>query len=65
MVDYEQLKLVVMKVRWVPRLVEGQCAVKRDRHGFWTCKLDVIKNSRTRNAYVYPGQVSPVFFMND
>ena len=52
MVDYGQLKPVIMKVAWVPQLVEGQSAVKRDRHGFWMCKLGVVDNSATRNLCV-------------
>ena len=49
MVDYWQLKLVVMKVGWVPRFVEGHSTIKRNRHGFWTCKLDLVENSKRRN----------------
>ena len=65
MVDYGQLKPVFLKVAWISRLVEGQSAVKRDRHGFWSCKLGEVDNSTTRNPFGYPSQVSPVFFMCD
>ena len=65
MVDYDQLKPELMKVAWVPRTVEGKSAVRKDRHGFWMCKLGEVDNSLTRNPFLYPSQVSPVFFMSD
>lgn len=65
MVDYTVLKPVLMKASWVSHVVEGRSAIKRDRHGFWTCRLGRKEDPAIKNPYVYPSHVSQVFFMGD
>ena len=65
MVDYGLLKPVLMNVSWVKQVVDGRRTVKKDRHGFWTCKLNEREDPTIHNPYVYPKLVTQVFFMSD
>ena len=45
--------------------VEGRSTIKKDRHGFWTCKLNEKEDFCLQNPYVYPRLVSQVCFMSE
>ena len=52
--------MVVMKADWVKREM-----LRRDRMGFWTCKLDVREERRQMNPYILPMNAEQVFFLED
>ena len=49
MVDYGDLKPVLMKVSWVKHTRQGQRMIKKDRHGFWMYKLDEREDPIAKN----------------
>ena len=65
MLDYGDLKLVMMKVSWVKHTRQGQSMIKKDRHGFWMCKLDEREDLAAKNQFIFPSHVAQVFFISD
>ena len=63
--DVSGLYNVLMKVSWVKQSAQGQITIRKDRHGFWICKLNEREDSRIENPYVFPTHVSQVFFIQD
>ena len=59
-VSFSGWDIVVMKVEWV-----GQESIRKDRMGFWTCKLDARGGRSRINPYILPVNAEQVFFMED
>lgn len=52
--------MIIMKAEWVKRDM-----LRRDRMGFWTCKLDSREDRKRLNPYILPLNVEQIFFMED
>ena len=65
MVDYSDLKPVLMKASWMKHFVQGHSTIKKDCHGLWMCKLDKREDPIVKNPYIFPCHVTQVFFMSD
>ena len=65
MMDYGELKPVLMKVSWVKHTNQGERTIKKDRHGFWRCKLDEREHPTTKKPFIFLSHVAQVFFMSD
>ena len=44
---------------------QGHRTIKKEQHGFWTCKLDKRKDPITKNPFVFPSRVVQVLFVSD
>ena len=65
LISYGKLNCVVMQGDWIKSSDQGRAAIRKDRLGFWS----VLYNARDRgphvNPFVFPSNVSQVFFMED
>ena len=59
-VSFSGWNIVVMKVEWV-----NQESLRKDRMGFWMCKLGVRGGRGRINPYILPLNAEEVFFMED
>lgn len=65
LISYGKLNCVLMQGDWIKPTEQGRAAIRKDRLGFWS----VLYNARDRgsqvNPFVFPCNVSQVFFMDD
>ena len=65
LVTYGGVTCVVMEGSWIKTRDQGRRVVRKDSYGFWTVQFNCREISDKDNPYVYPGNVSQVFFIAD
>ena len=65
LVTYLGLNCVVMEGSWIKSRDQGRRVVKKDPFGFWTVQYQSRERRAKDNPYVYPANVSQVFFIED
>ena len=59
-VSFSGWNIVFLKAEWVK-----QDMLKKDRLGFWSCRLDIREDHRRINPFILPVNVEQIFFMED
>ena len=65
LVTYGKLSCVVMRGTWMKSTDQWRASVKKDRMGFWSVLYEARAADSRHNPFVFPSQVSQVYFMDD
>ena len=65
LISYLGFNCVLMEGSWIKSSSQGRRVIKKDSYGFWTVKYSCREVRDKDNPYVYPSNVSQVFFVDD
>lgn len=65
LVSYGTLTPVLMEGSWIKSRDQGRRVVRKDSYGFWMVQYSCREAPESDNPYVYPSNVSQVFFVTD
>ena len=65
LVTYGGVTCVVMEGSWIKTRDQGRRVIRKDPYGFWLVQFSCREPSQKENPYVFPENVSQVFFVSD
>ena len=65
LVTYGAVSCVLMEGSWIKTRDQGRRVVRKDSYGFWLVQFACREPLQKENPYVFPANVSQVFFVGD